>query len=319
MSGCTGGNHHGGPGRLHSPMKTILPFAIITAASIMQSQAVVVWADDFSTARTGTAPNDYSYDADGQNDYSIRAGGTVTTGSGYLKIVDNANPGFSALVTTTQWDSLPQEGEQIVFSYSIRVNSMTAAAAASVPRFGLVQDSTNQDLHNGGGSIFNLGFSYANFDGVAGSELAFYTTADVTNVPAGNGIGYSAGAWAQGFSFGPYVAGTAATIPLYTGAPTTAQWYNVRIVVTEGSTALTGTITQEGTSNSVSFNRTLGTAANFNDLTNANDGFRIFMGDSGSSETDFDNLKVEIIPEPSAALLGAAGFALLLRRRHRSA
>lgn len=303
------------------PTKALLSAAILTAAAL-PARAVVVWADDFSTARTGSTPNDYSYDADGQNDYNLRTGNTVTIpAGGYLKVQDSiTTAGFSALVTTSQWSSLPQEGNQIVFSYSVRINSMTAANAASVPRFGIIQDSTNQDLHNGGGSIFNVGFSYANFDGVAGAELGFYTTADVTTVPAGNGIGFGGGTAADGFGFGTYTAGTASTAPIYAGAPAGPQWYNIRFVMTEGSNQVTGTITQDGTSNTVSFNRTLGTVVNLNDTANANDGFRLYMGDGGFADADFDNLQVEIlVPEPSAVLLGAAAMAGGVLRRRRKA
>lgn len=310
-------------------MKTSLPHILlaVSASAILPSSATVVWMDDFSVPRTpagGTSlPNSYSYDDDGVGDYSIRSANTVSIpAGGYLSVQDSTSTqSFSALVTTSQWSFLPQEGEQIVFSYSIRITNLTAATAASVPRFGLVQDSTGTDLHNGGGSIFNIGFSYANFDGVAGTEMAFYTTADVTSVPAGNAIGYSSGGgWVDGFNFGAYTAGSSSTIPVYAGAPTDAQWYHVRIVVTEGSNALSGTITQDGTSNVASFSRTLGTTVNLNDLTNSNDGFRIYMGDSGSANADFDNFQVEIIPEPSSSVaFGFSGIALALIRRRKAA
>jgi len=306
-------------------MKYAFLLGAISALTVSTSSAVVVWADDFSTARA-SAPNPYNYPGSvAGDDWLANANGnTVSVIGGVFNIndtVSSATGDALFVVPTTQWTGIPvANGDTVRISYSIRVTSLVAGGGASVPRFSVVQNPGNTgSALGGGGSLFTIGFGYGAFsDGDASnSDLAFYTSQDPATAP-GTGvtsaIGLSAGAWAPGFDFGNYL-GTAAA-----DNDTNDQFYRVVINLTEGSTAVTGSITNlANTEQSTTFSATAAAQLNFKSSDGV-DGIRFATGQGGTSNHDLDDIMVEIlpVPEPSSALLVAACGALGLLRRRRA-
>ena len=301
-------------------MKYALLLGAVSALAISTSSAVVVWADDYSDARA-SAPNPYNYPggADG-NDYLADAhGNSFTVAGGVLNIADTVSnsPGSGdavLAVTTSQWSARPTtDGDILRVSYSIRVNSLLAGAGASVPRFSIFQNADgNASALNANGALITVGFGYGAFDADGGSDLAFYTTRDPgTGTPAA--VGISGGVWADGFDFGNYDS------QAFAANDTNDQFYRVVIEMREGTTEITGSITNESNSaQTTTFNATSGVALNFKDNITNLDGIRIGTGQGGTTNTDIDNILIEVlpIPEPSSALLvGACGVLGLLRRR----
>ncbi len=297
-------------------MKNIFLLGAVSLLVTANSGAAVVWADDFTGTRA-TPPNSYDYAGGAAgDDYIVQANGnTLTAGSGVFNINDtvSSTSGDTLLaVTTSQWAARPaNNGDIVQFSYSIRVNGLVAGGGASVPRFSIFQNaSSTGNALGGGGSLLTIGFGYGAFaDGDASnSDLGFYLATDPANV--GAPIGLSGAAWAPGFDFGNYNAAA------FADNDTNDQFYRVVIRMTEGSTVVTGTITNE--SNPAFTTAFSGNASSALNLKNTDlfDGFRIATGQGGTSNTDFSNLTVEVIPEPSAALLvGSCGLISLLRRR----
>ena len=302
-------------------MKYALLLGAVSALAISTSSAVVVWADDFTDARA-SAPNPYNYPGGAAgNDWLVDArGNTFTVSGGVLNIADTVSgsgTGDALLaVTTTQWSARPTtNGDTLRVSYSIRVNSLTAGAGNSVPRFTLFQNAGDTaGALAGNGALITIGFGYGAFaDGDASnSDLAFFTTGDTgsgTIAP----VGLVGGVWADGFNFDNYASGTPAD------NDTNDQFYRVVIEMKEGFTSINGSITNESNpAQTTTFNATAGTALNFKDTSTGLDGIRIGTGQGGTSNTDIDNIVIEVlpIPEPSSALLvGACGVLGLLRRR----
>ena len=302
-------------------MKPILFFGAIALTSVTLSQAVVVWADDFSTDRAG-GPNPYNYPGGAVgDDYVVSLGGNTSSVSGGIWNINDGNGSIAtAFVTTSQWTARPNEGDQIRISFDMRVNSMASltAPSASVPRVSLFQDGAADvnEIHSGGsGSIFNIGFGTITLttDGDPDTDLALYTTnASIANTPGStNLVGFTGSGWVPGFNFGNYDAVTATNND-------TGGFFNITLVFTEGSTTVDGTVTNIGTGQFTTFSRPASSAVNLSDLTNPRDGIRFGTGQGGLNNVDFDNVSVEIlpVPEPSSALLvGACGALGLLRRR----
>lgn len=301
-------------------MKYALLLGAVSALAISTSSAAVVWADDFSDARA-SAPNPYDYPGGAAgNDWLFDArGNTFTVSGGVLNIADTvtgvSGSGDALLaVTTSQWSARPTtNGDILRVSYSIRVNSMTAAAGNSVPRFTIFQNATtNAGALGGNGALVTVGFGYGAFDADGGSDLAFYTTQD-PGLGTATPVGISGGVWADGFDFGNYNSGDAAS------NDTNDQFYRVVIEMREGDTEVTGRITNESNpSQTTTFSATAANALNFKDNATNLDGIRIGTGQGGLSNTDIDNILIEVlpIPEPSSAMLiGGCGLLGLLRRR----
>jgi len=307
-------------------MKYALLLGAVSALAISTSSAAVVWADDFSDSRA-SAPNPYDY-AGGEagNDYlSDARGNAFTVSGGVLNIADTVSnsPGSGdavLAVTTSQWSARPTtDGDVLRVSYSIRVNSLLAGGGSSVPRFSIFQNAgTNVNALNANGALVTVGFGYGAFDADVGSDLGFYTTRDPgTGTPAA--VGISGGVWADGFDFGNYDSDNAANNNTAALLGNTAEFYRVVIEMREGSTDITGSITNESNpAQTTTFNATAGIALNFKDNSSGLDGIRIGTGQGGITNTDIDNILIEVlpIPEPSSALLvGACGVLGLLRRR----
>lgn len=301
-------------------MKTTLLSGAFALSSLAVSQAVVVWADDYTTDRIG-GPNTYDYAGGAAGtDYNFSLGGnTSNVAGGVWNIGDTSSNGTSAFVTTSQWTARPvNNGDQIVLSFDMRVNSLSGLSAnsASVPRVGLFQNAdTDGNVHSAGnGALFTVGFGTVGLaDGDANTDLSLYAVAgDISAVPsAGNALGFTGSGWTPGFDFGDYD-GTTAT------NNDTGGFLRFSLTFTEGSNVVNGTITNLATSQTLTFTRNAASAVDFSDVTNARDGLRIGSGQGGQGNMDFDNVSIEIlsVPEPSAALLvGACGLLGLLRRR----
>ena len=301
-------------------MKTTLLSGAFALSSLAVSQAVVVWADDYTTDRIG-GPNTYDYAGGAAGtDYNFSLGGnTSNVAGGVWNIGDTTSNGTSAFVTTNQWTARPvNNGDQIVFSFDMRVNSLAGLSAnsASVPRVGLFQNAdTDGNVHSAGnGALFTVGFgTVALADGDANTDLSLYAVAgDISAVPsAGNALGFTGSGWTPGFDFGDHDTTTATNND-------TGGFLRFSLTFTEGSNVVNGVITNLATSQMLTFTRNAASVVDFSDVTNARDGLRIGSGQSGQGNVDFDNISIEIlsVPEPSAALLvGACGLLGLLRRR----
>lgn len=301
-------------------MKTTLLSSVIALSSLAVSQAVVVWADDYTTDRAG-GPNTYDYAGGAAGtDYNFSLGSnTSSVAGGVWNISDGTNTGTSAFVTTSQWTARPvNNGDQIVFSFDMRVNSLAGLTAnsASVPRVGLFQNAdTDGNVHSAGnGALFTIGFGTAGLaDGDANTDLSLYAVAgDISAVPsAGNALGFTGSGWTPGFDFGDYDSTTATNND-------TGGFLRFSLTFTEGSNIVNGTITNLFTNETLNFTRNAASAVDLSDVTNARDGLRLGSGQGGQGNMDFDNVSVEIlpVPEPSAAMLvGACGLLGLLRRR----
>lgn len=283
---------------------------IATAITVSSVQAVEVWSDTFSTNR-GTAPNPYDFTGTGGNDYNVLGDGVVYTAngtSGFLNINDTGTTGVTPQITVagTQFTPTSYTGAQITLSYDIRVNSLTAGTAASAPRFSII---------NGTAEVFTIGFSHAAFPGslAGGDALGFYYVNGTagTTVSASNGIG------ADTFNFGQYSSTTPTDNDTDRGSGD--QFFRITIAITQGLIAVTGSIKDLGTNTSVSFpaGTLLATALNWG-AAPGNDGFRITTGLSGTSNYDLDNISVNVVPEPSSAMLAGLGLLGLVARRRRA-
>jgi len=304
------------------PVKIKTPFlaSAILLGSLAASQAVVVWADDYSIDRAG-GPNTYDYAGGAAGtDYNFSLGSNASSVSGGVwNIADTTNTGTSGFVSTNQWSARPvNNGDQIVFSFDMRVNSLAGltAPSASVPRVTLYQNAdTDANIHSGGnGALFSVGFGIVSLaDGDGNVDLSLYTVAgDISAAPSsGNALGFTGSGWTPGFDFGDYDSTTATNND-------TGGFLRVSLTFTEGSNQVNGTITNLATSQTLNFTRNASSAVDLSDVTNARDGIRFGSGQGGQGNMDFDNVSIEVlsVPEPSAAMLvGACGLLGLLRRR----
>jgi len=301
-------------------MKTPLLIGALALSSLAVSQAVVVWADDYTTDRIA-GPNTYDYAGGAAGtDYNFSLGGNTSNVSGGIwNIADTTNTGTSAFVTTNQWTSRPvNNGDQIVFSFDMRVNSLAGLTAnsASVPRVSLFQNADSDgNVHSAGsGALFTIGFGTVGLaDGDANTDLSLYAVAgDVAALPSStNALGFTGSGWTSGFNFGDYDSTTATN-------NTTGGFLRFSLTFTEGSNQVNGTITNLFTNETLTFTRNASSAVDLSDVTNARDGIRLGSGQGGQGNVDFDNVSIDIlsVPEPSAAMLvGACGLLGLLRRR----
>src|SRR5262245_1765888 len=136
-------------------LKSLALTTAFTAITISGAQAAVIWADDFSGSdRAGTAPNPYNYPGTpAGNDYTVipiaDTTYTVTGGiSGVLNVSDTGPLGTPTLtVFANQFAPASYAaGTQFTVSYDLRVNSMTAATAASAPRLSIVNINSGTEI-----------------------------------------------------------------------------------------------------------------------------------------------------------------------------
>lgn len=282
-------------------MKRFSAAAVFLALSSF-SHAATLWADDYSTSRTGTShPNPYDYTGANGNDYTINTGGaTYTVGSGVLNVADGSTTGTPSLqinanqFTTTTFTA----GDTITVSMDIRVNSLLASTGGnSVPR--LV-------IRSAGAEVLTVGYGYAIFTGQSSATMGFYKGGlSSEGVDTGNGINIGG----QGFDFGTY------NTTIATENGTNNTWYRIYVTMTQGQQAYTGTITNLASNDVANFSGNLTSALAWVNDTTA--GLRIYAGLGGTSNYDLDNLLVTHtpVPEPASALLGGLGMLALLRRR----
>jgi|GEM_PF-5537075 len=267
------------------------------------ASATTIWADDFN--RATLTPYDYPGGAAG-NDYST-ASGTLSTVSGYLNISDTTNGQANVTLFANQYAQPSYAaGDKIVVTYDFRVNSLTGASA-SVARLSVMNANATT-----GSEGFCIGFSYAAYTGATADTLGFFWGNAANAAPAvGRGIGINA----AGFGFGTYTS----TAGMEANNDTNDDWYRVSYTMTQGSTAVAGSITRLSggvtTADTASFNATLASALNWTG--GVTDGLRITSGASGFGDFDFDNLSVQVVPEPSSLIFGGLGLLPLLRRRRK--
>lgn len=287
---------------------------IATALSVSTIQAAEVWSDTFSTNR-GSAPNPYDFTGTGGADYNVVGSGVVYTAngtSGVLNINDTGTIDATPQVTVAlnQFTPTSYTGAQITLSYDIRVNGLTAVTPASAPRFSILSGPSTGNVE-----VFTIGFSHAAFSGAAagGDALGFY----YVNGAAGTTIDTNRGIGVNVFNFGTYSSTTATDNDTNRGGGN--QFFRITLAITQGLTAVTGTITDLGTNTSVSIpaGAALSSALNWG-ANPTSDGFRITTGLSGTSNYDLDNISVNVVPEPSSAVLAGFGVIGLLARRRRA-
>ena len=295
-------------------------FSILVCTALLPSAplamaATAVFSDDFS--RATLLPYDYAGGAAG-NDYTATPGTTSTTGataaitSNALTITDTGAGQYAQNVLATEFSPYTlTTGDIVSVNFDVRVNSFIAANAASTFRFGIYDGGVNN-----GQNKLSVGWGYANIaDGDASTtDLFFYATTNVGTTPtAANSaiIGFNGSGWDAGFDFGNYNSASAVSND-------TGGYYNVSMSFTQGSTAMTGVITNlSNTSQTASFSRTLGVAFDWS-TNDAQDGINVLSGLGGTGTFDLDNLQVLVptpVPEPGSLTLGALALCSLLRRR----
>lgn len=270
--------------------------------------ATVVWQDTLTrgTDPTNLNPFDFAGGAAG-DDWSSISGATVSVTGGRAVVTDTSTSTYlQATVSANQWAGFSSAaGNQMTFSVDLKVTSIGGISppSVSVPRFVIVQ---------GGTEIFTAGFAAANVDADAGNDLFFYAISNTpaVNPGASNAIGLTGGAWASGFDFGEYDATTAAN------NDSNGHFYRLALTFTQGSTAVTGSLTNLDTpAESVTFGRTLGAAFVMTNASNSN--FKLLTGQGGATNYEFDNVSVDtVVPEPaSLGLIGLGVFGFSGGRR----
>jgi hypothetical protein len=291
--------------------KMVLVGALGLLSVGLPARATVVWQDTMTrgTDPTTLNPFDFAGGAAG-DDWSSFTGATVSVTGGRAIVTDTSTSTYmQATVSANQWAGFSSTpGNQVTYSVDLKITSMggLGATSVSVPRFVIVQ---------GGAEVLTAGFATQNVDGDAGSDLFFYAVpaAAATTPGASGAIGLSGGVWAGGFDFGEYDGTTAAN------NDSNGRFYRLALTFTQGSTAVSGTLTNLDTpAESISFDRTLGSAFV---LTNAgNSNFRLLTGQGGATNFEFDNVTVDtVVPEPASLGLVGLGAAGLLGRRRRRA
>lgn len=290
-------------------MKSVLPALSLLGLLIAPSaSAVVVWADNFNS-RSSLTDYDYPGGAAG-GDYGSPVG-TFSIASGYLNVSDTTSSQANLATFANQYaQSSYAAGDKVTVTYDFRVNNLNGAAA-SVARLSVMNANPAT-----GSEAFCIGFSYADYAGAPAGSLGFFWGTAANAAP---NVNRGIGANATGFTFGTYD-GAVATNNDTNFDGSTPSWYRISYTMTQGSTAVAGSITRldgsgNTTANSASFNATLASALNWTASTN--DGIRITSGASGTGSFDFDNISIDVVPEPSALVLtGLASVTLLRRRRN---
>lgn len=276
---------------------TALAFATLIAAS--SASAATLWSDDFNR---GAGPLTLDYTGNTVNDYGTATnGGYATLSSNALNIVDNTANNFRVSVLKPEFVTTTlNAGDTVTLFFDLKVASFASAQGASTFRFSLYDNVTD----NAGSGNLTIGFG--RYDA---TNYGFFQS---TNVGAVGSV--------IGSAFGVYDAVTA------TNNSTAENFYRVAMTVTQGSTAVTGVITNLGTSTQfATFNSTLGAAFDWNGNTTGVDGFQFQTGAGGTGDFTIDNIGVtsaSAVPEPSAYGLlgaGACGVATLVRRRRKVA
>lgn len=286
--------------------------AVLVIALHGAANAGVVWSDNYNRANS-SSPNPYDFTSNGADDYTVAGFSTAGISGSVLNLVDTgtSTPQPTVTVPASQFDTtltggfIPAGGT-VRIQADLKVTSISNVTGASVstPRF--VLNTGTEIIHFGLGVV-------ALSDGDANNDLALFVTPGAASsaVSSGTAVGFTGSAWQAGFDLGDLSTTTA------TDNNTNDQFYRFDLTFTVGSTAVTGNVTNLGTAQVATANRTLGSAFSFTNGA-ANHTFQVFGGQGGQSAFQVDNISIDIVPEPSAlAIMGLAG-AYLLRRGRRN-
>jgi hypothetical protein len=293
------------------------------SVSIACLPAAIVWSDDFEDDIPPAAPSrDFSGGAAGQ-DY-VFAGGvnqTNQTSSAGLPSTsffrtdgeDSGGTANNSTVLMSQFSPFTLgAGQQLKVSYEWRVDSFASSNGTHNPRFILrYANLASQQLTIGFGRNATVNLDTA--DGV--DDLALYASpasSTITSPLTTTAIGLSGGSFAPGFDFGNASATAADN-------DTHDQFYRIEFTYDFDTGAVVGTATNQTTLESASFNRTMTAGLGFASDATVNTDSIIFANGQAATSTDyFDNVVVEVIPEPSALVIFGCGGLLLGFRRTRS-
>lgn len=316
--------------------KSSLLLSSLFAASWLTatSQAAIVWSEDFEDDIIGSAPVSNFPGGAGTTDWSIgTATGASTTvaNSGSSKALYQTDTDVNATTATVLTSQFGPSAPSVPFalstttnilrlSFDFRVDSLLSANSTVGPR--VILRSGNATAGNG----FVLGFARAgsdlNGDGTT-NDLNFYAAPQAAGSSNASGastggtyIGLQSGNWVDGFNFGGYSSTTA------TDNNTDGHFYRFVVSYDFNTGVVVGTATNvDNPSQTTTFSITM----NANIAFTATDAALIFASGSNSgtsnivaSNTYFDNILVEAIPEPSAALLACGGLTALIGRRRRN-
>jgi hypothetical protein len=282
--------------------KKILLTCGIAALSTAASSAAVIISDSFNDGgiTEGTDTQDVSWALRGNfgaNDYGTAAALPGT--GGYLQIAGNNNGGTTGLLPTNTALNI-SVGQTITLSFNFLFTNIGGGGTAGL-RFGLT-------TLNGSGSYAQAGV------GVSNTNVGIRYDANADGPTGANRFG---GGGNNGLTFNQTDESfTDATIGSFI---TTATVYSASFSITRNASTLSYSSTVNGATatavevdNVPNTNNTIG-----NDyLTDFSGGLIVIRNATTTAPTlRIDNVVVEVIPEPSTALLGALGFLALLRRR----
>jgi hypothetical protein len=279
------------------------------------AQASVIWNDSFTGEANGAAPTS-DYTNNGTEDWVVANG--ANTSSTISGSVGNPSPSLHLADTTTSastsstvsmaqfaaFDTTAPGQSTIIISFDFRVDAFSTSVVNSTPQF---------FLRDNGGTRLTIGFGARSLpDGDASSDLFLFAGAGSNPTPgASNAIGYIADTgWETGFDFG----NTSATA---SDNNTGGNFIHFELTYVNGATS--ATLLAENGANSTVLTLTGLTASSFSSAS-SNDSLNFSSGASAISDSYFDNIRVEVVPEPSAALLLAAGLMALggTRRRRKA-
>lgn len=285
-------------------------YAVCLLGLAFPSEAAIVFSETFSGS---TVPASLITSA------GTNTSATISDGS--LRVTDSSGSAWSGYISTVSWSlssSLLNDGDIIRISFDLNVSSLSNVGntSSSVPRFSILNGAVQNSIaagSNTGGGVFTVGFgTNVLSDGDDFTDLVLYRSQTFSTQPSAAGsAGYINQSWASGFDFGNYDAAAPATND-------TGGFYRIILELTEGSSAISGSFTnRENPLQTQSFtSSTLGDALiDFSDSSNGIDGFRIGTGTTGESISSWDNLTVEVIPEPSVLLLSAVPVVCFFRRK----
>lgn len=284
--------------------------AIILGSTFPSAKAAVVWQDTFTGETDGSTPSS-DYTGNGTEDWviteAVNATNTVSGSTGNpapsMHMVDTTtSAAASGSVSMGQFaafdTSLPGQST-IVISFDLRVDAYLSTALNSTPQF---------FLRDNGATRLTIGFGRRSIaDGDANSDNFLFAAAGSNpNPDAVNAIGFTGSGWETGFDFGDYS---------NTGTLNTTGGNFVRFELTYVNGATTASLLAVNGANSTTFTLTGLTASSFSS-SSALDSLNFSTGSSATSDVFFDNIRVEIVPEPSASLLlGGSLLSLVLVRR----
>lgn len=309
-------------------MKTLAPlfrwlaFATISVVGIQSASAVVVWSDNFDNDTIGNVPsNDFT--SNGTEDWVFTTGtgaasavsATGSSGNG-LTQTDTDVGGAVGTVATSQFSAytLNATTNLMKVSFDFRVDSNSSGSTNVAPRLIFRQGTAT-------GNGFVVGFSRASVsDGDANTDNLLFVS------PHGNGtsnVSPTAGAvvglvsgtgWDTGFDFGTYDTTTA------TNNNTGGSFIRFELIYDFNTGSISGVATNLS-GGSTSFSTSINAGLTF---TGTGGALLVASGTSTGTTTvvpaistsHFDNIVVEVIPEPSSALMLLGGLsACFIRRR----